>query len=34
MKQHFLITALAFAVLALALGGWLVQSVRRPPKLA
>jgi hypothetical protein len=34
MKTHFLLTALAFAVLALALGGWVVQSLRRPPALA
>jgi hypothetical protein len=34
MRQHFLITALAFAVLALALGGWLVQGVRRPVRFA
>jgi len=34
MKTHLLLSALAFAVLALALGGWIVQSLRRPPKLA
>jgi hypothetical protein len=38
MKAHILITALAFAVLALALGGWLVQSLvpgaRRGPRAA
>jgi hypothetical protein len=30
MKTHLILTALAFAVLALAFGGWLVQSLRRP----
>jgi hypothetical protein len=34
MKQHLVLTALAFAVLALALAGWLVQGVRRPPRAA
>jgi len=29
MKTNALLTALAFAVLALALGGWVVQGVRR-----
>jgi len=38
MKTHFLLAALAFAVLALALGGWLVQALapgaRREPRAA
>jgi hypothetical protein len=34
MKQHLILTALAFAVLALALSGWLVQSVRQTPRAA
>jgi hypothetical protein len=38
MKTHFLLTALAFAVLALALAGWLVQVLvpraRREPRTA
>jgi hypothetical protein len=29
-KAAFLFTAIAFALLLLALGGWLVQAVRRP----
>jgi hypothetical protein len=32
MKLNLLLAALAFAVLALALSGWLVQSVRRRPR--
>jgi hypothetical protein len=34
MKTNLLLTVLAFAVLVLALGGWVVQSLRRPPALA
>jgi hypothetical protein len=34
MKTNLVLTILAFAVLALALGGWVVQSLRRPPALA
>jgi hypothetical protein len=35
MKWHIVIAALAFAVLALALGGWLVQSLGpRGPRAA
>jgi hypothetical protein len=30
MKTHLVLTALAFAVLALALGAWVVQGLRRP----
>jgi hypothetical protein len=34
MKTNVVLTVLAFAVLALALGGWVVQSLRHPPALA
>jgi hypothetical protein len=33
MKRRLLITALAFGLLILALGGWLVQVVRLTPRL-
>jgi hypothetical protein len=33
MKHRLLITALAFGLLVLALGGWVVQVVRLTPRL-
>jgi hypothetical protein len=33
MKLNLLLAALAFAVLLLALSGWLVQGARRRPRL-
>jgi hypothetical protein len=32
MKRRLLFTALAFALLVLAVGGWLVQGLRWPPR--
>jgi hypothetical protein len=31
MKLHLFITVAALALIALALGGWVVQAIRRPP---
>jgi hypothetical protein len=33
MKLHLLVATLAFGVLLLALGGWLVQGLRSTPRL-
>jgi hypothetical protein len=33
MKRHMLFTTLAFGLLVLAVGGWLVQGVRWTPRL-